>query len=107
MLCPEGGANHNMPTKPREKDDSRVRALVPTRVRLLVQTRMPQTGGKETSYGQLPGHVLLVEVRNLREFRRFWRAVEELALKGAWREGPRAAATDLELPAAAVPVAGD
>lgn len=95
-----------MSQKPKDKDDSLVRELVPTKVRVLCQARRPQKG-KDTSYSQLPGHSLLVDVRNVREFRRFWKQIESVIEKGAWRDVPRPVAGAHHLPVAGLPVAGD
>lgn len=92
--------------KPKEKDDSLVRELVPTKVRLVCQARRPQKG-KDTSYSQLPGHALVAEVRNVREFRRLWRSIEQIVQKGGWRDAPRPAPSATQLPAAGVPAVGD
>lgn len=95
--------------KPAPKNDTAIRQLVPTKVRLVVQSRKPQKAKDglvtDTSYSQLPGYTRIVEVRTLREFRRLWAAIEDLIVKGGWRVERRAAAPG-ELPVAGPPLAG-
>jgi hypothetical protein len=89
-----------MADKKKPRDDAAIRDLVPTKVRVVVQSR---ARGRGASYTQVPGHSLVVDVRNLREFRRLWRQVEELVDKGGWRDAVRPAAAPSELPVAGVP----
>lgn len=88
----------------KQKDDSVVKEAAPTRVRIIVQARKGR--GRGASYSAVPGHALVVEVRTVREFRRLWTAVEQLAESGGWRDAPRSA--DPQLPAAtdAAPAGG-
>lgn len=95
-----------MKTASKRGDDSLVRELVPTKVRLVVQARRPQSKGKDTSYSQVPGHALLIEVRNLREFRRLWLALAETVERGGWRDVVRSPAAR-DLPVAGVPLGTD
>jgi hypothetical protein len=90
------------------KDDTAIRALVPTKVRLIVQGRKPQLKGEQdTYYSPVPGHVLLVPVRTLREFRRLWAAIEAVVDRGGWRDVSRSAADRVELPGADLSDVGD
>jgi hypothetical protein len=96
-----------MATTQTARDDSVIRERVPTRVRFLVQSRPPQKarGGpvKDTSYSQVSGHARVVEIRTLREFRRLWKAIEQVIDQEDWRDVRRIAAAS-ELPAAGAPV---
>jgi hypothetical protein len=102
--------------KNQQRDDGVIRELIGsragrTRVRLVLQARRPQrnsAGGevKDTSYSQVPGHAQIVEVRTLREFRRLWRAIEQVVQGEEWRDVRRVAAPS-ELPAAGTPLAVD
>lgn len=89
------------------KDDSAIRERVPTRVRFTVQSRPRQQSRrgevKETSYSQVPGHTRIVEVRTLREFRRLWRAIEQVIDREQWRD-VRRITTASELPVASPPL---
>jgi hypothetical protein len=89
-----------------KRDDSLVRELVPTRVRFVVQARRPQSNGRDTSYSQVAGHALVVKVRNLREFRRLWRALAEVIEGGGWCDHSEPPA-DRDLPVAGVPLGTD
>lgn len=79
----------------KQKDDSVVKDAAPTRVRIAVHARKGR--GRGENYKQLPGHALVVEVRNVREFRRLWREVEHLVEAGGWRDAaqPRPVAPEL------------
>ena len=83
----------------KQKDDTVVKDAAPTRVRMIVQARKGR--GKGESYAPVPGHALVVEVRNVREFRRLWSTVEQLVDGGGWRDAARSA--DPQLPAATGP----
>jgi hypothetical protein len=84
----------------KKRNDDAIRELVPTKVRVVVQSR---ARGRGASYTQVPGHSVVVDVRNLREFRRFWRGVSDLATKGGWRDAVRPSAAGHSLPVAGVP----
>jgi len=94
------------------KDDTAIRELLAqpripavTKVRIVVQSRKPQRAKdgvvKDTSYSQLPGHVRIVEVRTVREFRRLWKGIEQFIDGRGWQDG----GADSELPDADRPVA--
>lgn len=78
-----------MPQVKTEPDDALVRRLVPGKVRITLS--IYDTDGVPKSYRIVPGHSEILEVQNLREFRRLWRALKSaLSKKGGWRDVDRA-----------------
>jgi hypothetical protein len=70
-------------------DDTVMRRLVPGKVRVTISVY--DTEGLPRSYRMVPGHSEILEVQNVREFRRLWRTLKvAMSKKGGWRDIDRA-----------------
>jgi hypothetical protein len=97
------------------KDDSILRRQLPTRVRIVIQSR-PRIKNQKTGYVPIRGHILYADVQNLREFRRLWRRLETAVLvRAGWKDLERTPMAEGDddgdetavLPAAGVPYSDD
>lgn len=81
-----------MPQVKTEPNDALVRELVPGKVRVTISIYDTDPNpGQPKSYRLVPGHSEILEVQNLREFRRLWRALKvAMSKKGDWRDVDRA-----------------
>jgi hypothetical protein len=70
-------------------DDAMMRRLVPGKVRVTISVY--DTASIPKNYRLVPGHSEILEVNNLREFRRLWRSIKHaISKKGGWRDIDRA-----------------
>jgi hypothetical protein len=78
-----------MPQVKAALDDAMMRRLVPGKVRVTISVY--DTKAIPRSYRIVPGHSEILEVQNVRAFRRLWRAIKRaISKKGGWRDVDRA-----------------